>query len=166
LGVAAIASEAVLSAASPIDPRRQRLVADLTSPGLPSLAHILALLLGLALLVLTPRLWRGTRTAVSLAIAGLLLLAMLNIVKGLAYEESIPEACLALLLIAARAPSRSVAGTDLVSLRSVLRQRRGRWRIAPCSRRLWCPVGEGIRWTRICTTRSRMCSPHRWPIRT
>jgi lysyl-tRNA synthetase, class II len=92
----------VLSAASPIDPRRQRLVADLTSPGLPSLAHILALLLGLALLVLTPRLWRGTRTAVSLAIAGLLLLAMLNIVKGLAYEESIPEACLALLLIAAR----------------------------------------------------------------
>ncbi|MGI8506588.1 MAG: bifunctional lysylphosphatidylglycerol flippase/synthetase MprF [Solirubrobacteraceae bacterium] len=99
IGVAAVASEAVLSAASPINPGRERLIGHLTSAGLPSVAHVLALLVGLALLVLVPGLWRGTRTAVSLAIVGLLLLALLSLVKGLEYEEAIPEACLALLLI-------------------------------------------------------------------
>jgi len=100
LGVAAIASEAVLSAASPVDPHRQRLIAELTPPGLPSVAHVLAALVGLALLVLVPGLWRGTRTAVSLAIVGVL--AALSIVKGLEYEEAIPEACLAVLLARGR----------------------------------------------------------------
>jgi lysyl-tRNA synthetase class 2 len=99
LGVAAIATEAVLSVASPVDPAGQRLIGRLTPSGLPSAAHVLAVLVGLALLVLTPGLWRGTRTAVSLASAGLIMLAILNLVKGLEYEEAIPEACLALLLI-------------------------------------------------------------------
>ncbi len=98
LGVAAIGTEALLSAASPVDPSGQRLIGRLTPAGLPSEAHVLAVLVGMALLVLTPRLWRGTRTAVSLAIAGLIMLAVLNLVKGLEYEEAIPEAGLALLL--------------------------------------------------------------------
>jgi lysyl-tRNA synthetase class 2 len=102
LGVAAIACEAVLSAASPADPARQRLLGGLAPPGLPSVAHVLAMLVGFALLVLTPRLWGGTRRAASLAIAGLLLLAVLSILKGLEYEQAIPEVCLALLLACGR----------------------------------------------------------------
>jgi lysyl-tRNA synthetase, class II len=102
LGVTAIAVEAVLSAAGPVDPDRLRLIAGLTPPGVPSVARILAALVGVALLVLSRGLWRGTRTAVGLAIAGLLLLAALSILKGLEYEEAIPETCLALLLAAGR----------------------------------------------------------------
>jgi lysyl-tRNA synthetase class 2 len=64
----------------------------------------------------TARLWRGTRTAVSLAIAGLVLLAALNLFKGLAYEEAVPELCLAVLLVAGRAVVISV-----LAVRSLLR---------------------------------------------
>jgi lysyl-tRNA synthetase, class II len=102
LGVAALASEAVLSAAGPVDPRRLRLIADVTPQGVRSPTHVLVALVGVALLVLTPRLWRGTRTAVSLVIAGLLLLAVLNIFRGLAYGQAVPELCLTVLLLGAR----------------------------------------------------------------
>jgi lysyl-tRNA synthetase class 2 len=102
LGVAAIACEAVLSAGSPADPARRRLLGGLAPAGLGSVAHVLAMLVGFALLVLTPRLWGGMRRAASLAIAGLLLLAVLSILKGLEYEQAIPEVCLALLLACGR----------------------------------------------------------------
>jgi lysyl-tRNA synthetase, class II len=101
-GVAAIAGEAVLSAAGPADPSRRGLLAGLTPSGLPSVAHVLVMLYGFALLVLTPRLWSGTRRAVSLAIAGLLLLAALNILTGLEYEQAVPEVSVALLLACGR----------------------------------------------------------------
>lgn len=102
LGVAAVGIEAVLSAITPDDPSRHRLVRHIAPPALPSAAHLLALLVGLALVVLTPKLWRGTRAAVSLAISALLVLAVLNIVKGLDYEESALELCLALVLALGR----------------------------------------------------------------
>ena len=48
---------------------------------------MLSVVVGLALLVLTPGLWRGTRTAVSLAIAGLAALAAMSLLKS-HYEEA------------------------------------------------------------------------------
>jgi lysylphosphatidylglycerol synthetase-like protein (DUF2156 family) len=53
-----------------------------------SVAHLLALVAGLALLALAPRLWRGTGMAVSLAIAWLAILAVLNIVKGTRWDQN------------------------------------------------------------------------------
>ena len=75
LAVAVLSVESVLSGLARTDPGRQRLFGHLTPPDLPSGAHVLVVLIGLAMLSLTPRLWRGTRTAVSLAIVGLGLLA-------------------------------------------------------------------------------------------
>lgn len=75
------------------------LIRHIAPPALPSAAHLLALLVGLALVVLTPKLWRGTRTAVSLAISALLIL---DLVKGLDYEESALELGLALVLALGR----------------------------------------------------------------
>jgi lysyl-tRNA synthetase, class II len=102
VGVTAVGFEAVLSAAAPDDPSRRRLVAHVAPAGLPSLAHVLALIVGAGLLVLAPKLRRGTRTAVTLAIAALLVLATLDLVKGLEYEEAALEVSLALLLGVAR----------------------------------------------------------------
>ena len=97
-----LAIEAVVSGIASGPPHGQLLLGRPTPPGLPSQAHVLAVLLGLALLVLTPRLWRGTRTAVSLAIAGLLALAALNLVKP-HWGEAGVEVALAGLLLAGRA---------------------------------------------------------------
>jgi lysyl-tRNA synthetase, class II len=47
-------------------------------PEAPAGARIAALVLGLALLALTPHVWRGTRTALALAITALLALAVLS----------------------------------------------------------------------------------------
>jgi lysyl-tRNA synthetase class 2 len=102
VGVAAVGIEAVLSAATPNYARGQRVLAALAPPALPSLAHLLALLAGLALVMLVPKLWHGTRTAVSLAIAGLGLLAVLNLVKGLDYDESLLDLSLAALMALGR----------------------------------------------------------------
>jgi lysyl-tRNA synthetase class 2 len=102
LGVAAVGIEAVLSAAAPSDPVRGRLIARLEPAALPSAAHVLAVLVGLALLVLAPKLSRGHRTAVPLAIAALGSLAVLSIVKGLDYEDAALALSLALVLVVAR----------------------------------------------------------------
>lgn len=61
VGVAVSGIEAVLSAATPDDPRRARVIARLAPPVLPSVAHLLALLAGLALVVLAPKLWQDSR---------------------------------------------------------------------------------------------------------
>jgi len=97
-----LAIEAVVSGIAPGHPHRQLLLGRPTPSGLPSQAHVLAVLLGLALLVLTPRLWRGTRTAVSLAVAGLLALAALNLAKP-HWGEAGVEVALAGLLVVGRA---------------------------------------------------------------
>jgi lysyl-tRNA synthetase, class II len=101
VGVTAVGLEAVLSAAAPDDPNRRQLVAHVAPAGLPSLAHVLALLVGGGLVALAPKLWRGTRTAASLAIAALLLLATLDLAKGLAYDEAALEVSLASLIAVA-----------------------------------------------------------------
>ncbi|PZS06813.1 MAG: hypothetical protein DLM64_15795 [Solirubrobacterales bacterium] len=102
VGVAAVGIEAVLSAATPNYASGERVLAKLAPPALPSLAHLLALLAGLALVMLVPKLWHGTRTAVSLTIAGLGILAVLNLVKGFDYDESILDLSLAALLALGR----------------------------------------------------------------
>jgi lysyl-tRNA synthetase, class II len=102
VGVAAVGIEAVLSAATPNTPGRQRIIDSLAPAAVPSVAHVLALIGGLALLVLAPKLWRGTRTAASLAIAGLLILAVLNVIKGLDYDEAALDLSLAVVLAAGR----------------------------------------------------------------
>jgi lysyl-tRNA synthetase class 2 len=67
--------------------------------------HGLALVLGAALLALTPGLWRGTRTAVSLTVIGLAALAALNAGHG-RYGDAAVEAGLALLLSLGRGAFR------------------------------------------------------------
>ncbi len=96
-----LAIEAVLSGIALPDARRRSVLAGLEPSGLPSEVHVLSVLVGLALLATAPRLWRGTRTAVSLAILGLTALAMLNVVKG-RWGEAAVELSLAALLAGAR----------------------------------------------------------------
>ena len=74
-------------------------------PGLPIGRHDVALILGAALLALTPGLWRGTRTAVSLTVIGLVALAALNAGHG-RYGDAAVEAGLALLLALGRGAFR------------------------------------------------------------
>lgn len=102
LGVAAAGTEAVLTAAGPDDPARERLIGHIAPSGLPSLAHLLSLVVGVALLALAPRLWRGTRAAASLAIVALVCLAVLNLFRGLDWEEAALEVGLVVLLVAGR----------------------------------------------------------------
>jgi lysyl-tRNA synthetase class 2 len=102
LGVAAAGFEGVLSVAAPDDPSRRRLIRHIAPAGVPTLAHLLVVLVGLTLLALAPRLWRGTRTAASLAIVALAGLAVLNLIRGLDYEEATLELGLAALLVAGR----------------------------------------------------------------
>jgi lysyl-tRNA synthetase, class II len=70
-------------------------------PDAPAGAHMAALVLGLALLALTPRVWRGTRTALALTVTALLVLAALS-----AEHHRLPvaglQAGLALILVLAR----------------------------------------------------------------
>jgi len=97
LSVAALALAAIVSGLPRDDARTQPLLGRLAPGDLPSAMHALALLTGLTLLALAPQLWRGTRTAVSLTVAGLLALAALNAVKGHAGEAAV-EGCLTVVL--------------------------------------------------------------------
>lgn len=54
------------------------------------------------LLVLAPKLWRGTRRALSLAIAVLVGLAILNVLKGLDFEETALDLVLVAVLVVGR----------------------------------------------------------------
>jgi lysyl-tRNA synthetase class 2 len=101
VAVAVLAIEAILSAVAARDPRQPTLLGRLAPAELPSQTHVLSVLVGLALLATTPRLWRGTRTAVSLAMIGLAALAALNAVKG-RYDEAAVELLLIALLTAGR----------------------------------------------------------------
>jgi lysyl-tRNA synthetase, class II len=81
LAVAVLAVDAVLSGVAS-DDGRHALLGGLVTPDLPSEVQVLSVMVGLALLAVAPRLWRGTRTAVPLATGGLLLLAVTSVVKG------------------------------------------------------------------------------------
>ncbi len=101
LAVAALAIEAVISGIARDHGHREQLLGRLTPPNLPSEAHVLSIVIGLALLAATPMLWRGTRTAVSLAIAGLATLVALSVLKG-NYDETALQLGLCVLLAANR----------------------------------------------------------------
>lgn len=90
-----LATQSVIFGLAALDPRSP--ARRLAVPHVPPGAHIVALVLGVTLLVLMPRLWRGTRTAVALTIIGLVGLAALNAAHG-RYAETTVEAGLALLL--------------------------------------------------------------------
>jgi lysyl-tRNA synthetase, class II len=102
LGVAAVGLEAALSAITPSLPGREQVLERFEPAFVGSLAHLLTLVAGLALVALAPKLWRGTSMAVPLAIGGLSSLAALNIVKGLDFDESALDVCFCALLVAGR----------------------------------------------------------------
>jgi lysyl-tRNA synthetase class 2 len=102
IGVAAAGLEATLGVGDRDDPARRHLIARLAPPGLPSVAHLLSILVGAVLLALVPKLWRGTRTAVPLTVLLLSVIAILNLIKGLEYEEAGLDVGLAVLLCAGR----------------------------------------------------------------
>jgi lysyl-tRNA synthetase class 2 len=92
-------------------------------PGFPIGGHDVALILGAALLALTPGLWRGTRTAVSLTVIGLVALAALNAGHGRFGDASVQAGMALLLTLGRRAfrlgcsnrPAPVVAGAALVA---------------------------------------------------
>lgn len=101
LSVAALALAAVVSGLDRRNPQARVHLGRLVVPGTALELRALTVLVGLALLALAPRLWRGTRAAVSLSVTGLLVLALLNLLKGHNGEAAV-EACLALLLALGR----------------------------------------------------------------
>ncbi|MFZ1997381.1 MAG: hypothetical protein WAU75_24905, partial [Solirubrobacteraceae bacterium] len=98
--VAVLATQSVLFGLHDIAHVHRHLAAT-AYPGFLIGRHALTLILGAALLALTPGLWRGTRTAVSLTIIGLVALAALNAGHG-HFEPATVEAGLALMLVAGR----------------------------------------------------------------
>lgn len=99
--VTVLATQSVLFGARGISAHAHRRLAATAYPGFPVSRHALALILGAALLALIPGLWRGTRTAVSLTIIGLVALAALS-AGHRRPGQAIVEACLALMLTAGR----------------------------------------------------------------
>jgi lysyl-tRNA synthetase class 2 len=81
------------------------LARGLTSPDVPAATRVAVLILGLALLALTPRVWRGTRTAVALAITALVALTVLNF-EDARFAVAGLEAGVALTLALARSAFR------------------------------------------------------------
>jgi len=121
--VAVLATQSVLYGLHAVHPEAHRRLAAAAYPGLPLGRHDVAIILGAALLALTPGLWRGTRTAVSLTVVGLVALAALNAGHG-RYGDAAVEASLALLLALGRRsfrlgcsnrPGPVVAGAALVA---------------------------------------------------
>jgi hypothetical protein len=101
LGVAAAGLEAALLAGARSDPVHRRLVARLAPGALPTPAHLLVLLVGVLLVAVAPRLWRGTRAAVRLAVGLLCVVAVLNLVRGFEYAPVV-DIGLAVVLFAGR----------------------------------------------------------------
>ena len=103
--VAVLATQSVILGLDGISRHSHRRLAVTAYPGFTLGRHALALIIGAALLALTPGLWRGTRTAVSLTIIGLVSLAALNTGHG-RFAEATVEACLALMLTLGRGAFR------------------------------------------------------------
>jgi lysyl-tRNA synthetase class 2 len=103
--VTVLATQSVIFGLHGVSAHVHRRLAETAYPGFPVGRAALALILGAALLALTPGLWRGTRTAVSLTIIGLSALAALNAGHG-HFDEATVEACLAVMLTAGRGAFR------------------------------------------------------------
>jgi lysyl-tRNA synthetase class 2 len=106
---------------------------SLTPPDLPSEAHLLSIVVGLSLLAVVPRLWRGTRTAASLAIGGLVTLTALSVLRG-HYEQASLEVALAVMLVAAR--SSFPLGCRNRPRLAVVLAALGAWGLAYCALRV------------------------------
>ncbi|MGH2893140.1 MAG: bifunctional lysylphosphatidylglycerol flippase/synthetase MprF, partial [Solirubrobacteraceae bacterium] len=103
--VTVLATQSVIFGLHDVSAPMHRRLAATAYPGFPVGRHALELILGAALLALAPGLWRGTRTAVSLTIIGLVALAALNGGHG-RFDQAAVEACLALMLAAGRGAFR------------------------------------------------------------
>jgi lysyl-tRNA synthetase, class II len=103
--VTVLATQSVIFGLHDVSTHVHRRVVAAAYPGFPVGRHSLALILGAALLALAPGVWRGTRTAVSLTIIGLVALAALNAGHG-RYGEATVEGCLALMLTLGRGAFR------------------------------------------------------------
>jgi lysyl-tRNA synthetase class 2 len=103
--VAVLATQSVLFGLHGLSVHAHRRLAATAYPGFPFGRHALALIVGASLLALTPGLWRGTRTAVSLSVIGLGALVALNAGHG-RFDEATVEACLALMLALGRGAFR------------------------------------------------------------
>ena len=79
---------AVIEAVDPADHARRRLLAQLAPAGPPALGHVLGLLAGLSLVVLAPKVLRGTRAALPLAIVALAALSALHIMRALGFAAA------------------------------------------------------------------------------
>jgi lysyl-tRNA synthetase class 2 len=105
VSVAVLATQAVVFGLHEVSAQAHRRLAVAAYPGFPMGRHAVELILGAALLALTPGLWRGTRTAVSLTVIGLVALAALNAGHG-HYAPAIVEASLAIMLTVGRGAFR------------------------------------------------------------
>jgi lysyl-tRNA synthetase class 2 len=94
----------VISAADPAGHVRRRLAVRLDPVGLPSAEHVLVLTVGLALLVLAPKILRGTKTAVPLAIVALWAISVLHILRPLGCAAATMALVLSLALAFGRDP--------------------------------------------------------------
>ena len=99
LAVAVLAIDAVLSGIAQVGAQGAAVRAGVTE--FPLETHLLSVIAGLGLLALTPRLWRGTRTAAALAGIGLATLATLTALRG-HWSQTAVELCLCALLVRAR----------------------------------------------------------------
>ena len=125
-----------------------------------------ALILGAALLALTPGVWRGTRTAVSLTIIGLVALAALNAGHG-HFGEATVEACLALMLTLGRGAFRlGCSNRPAPGDRPRRHRSRGAWRRVRSSARRTSGTPPATSSPRSCTIRSptRSASPRPAPV--
>lgn len=111
LALAAAGTLAVASALTPNIHWRNALLSQLEPHGARHFGHVLAGMAGIALLGLALGVWRGQRRAAEAAIVVLVIVAVLDAIKGLDYEESVLALALAWLLYSERAAFQR--GADL-----------------------------------------------------
>ena len=121
-GAALVGVIALVSTLTPDLADRARLIRGVLPPGFTELARVLALLFGLALLLLSRSLARGRRRAWAMALFAVIGVALAHLAKGLDFEESIVSLLLVVALLRYRshfdapgdpAARRPVAGTLL-----------------------------------------------------
>lgn len=92
----------LVSALTPGEPWRDDLLTSVEPEMLLSLGHVVAALAGLVLIGLSRSMIRGTKRAVDITVVLLVAVAVLNMAKGLDYEEGALTLTLAALLVAGR----------------------------------------------------------------
>ena len=96
--VVTVAIAAVIGAVDPADHAGRRLLTDLGPAGPPALGHVLGLWAGLSLVVLAPKVLRGTRAALPVAIVALAALSVLHIMRPLGFAAAAVALGLAFVL--------------------------------------------------------------------